>query len=295
MPDSLREQLQAFLGDAYTIERELGRGGMATVFLARDVKHHRHVALKVLDRQLAASLGTERFLAEIRVTANLQHPNVLPLFDSGETNGLLFYVMPFVAGESLRAKLDREGQLPVDEALRIASAMASALDYAHRHGVVHRDVKPENVLLSDGVPMVADFGIAKAVVNSRLDEASTNPGLTRAGLSLGTPSYMSPEQAMGEAVDGRSDIYALGCVLYEMLSGEVPFTGPSAQSVIAKHLTAAVPSIRGVRDAVPLNVDATTASRAPRSSPRRWSAGLDSSPLRTPRASCPLPCCRLPT
>ena len=255
MPDSLLEQ-QASLGAAYTIERELGRGGMATVFLARDAKHHRHVALKVLDRQLAASLGTERFLAEIRVTAHLQHPNVLPLFDSGETNGLLFYVMPFVDGESLRAKLDREGQLPVDEALRIASAIASALDYAHRHGVVHRDVKPENVLLSDGVPMVADFGIAKAIVNSRLDDASTNPGLTRAGLAVGTPSYMSPEQAMGEAVDGRSDIYALGCVLYEMLSGDVPFTGPSAQSVIAKHLAAAVPSIRVVRDSVPLNVDA---------------------------------------
>ena len=257
MPELLREQLQACLGAAYTIERELGRGGMATVFLARDVKHHRHVALKVLDPQLAASLGTERFLAEIRVTANLQHPNVLPLFDSGEKNGLLFYVMPFVAGESLRAKLDREGQLPVDEALRIAGAIASALDYAHRHGLVHRDVKPENVLLSDGVPVVADFGIAKAVVSSRVDGASTNPGLTHAGLALGTPSYMSPEQAMGETVDGRSDIYALGCVLYEMLSGDVPFTGPSAQSIIAKHLTEAVPSIRDVRDSVPLNVDAT--------------------------------------
>jgi serine/threonine-protein kinase len=257
MPDSLREQLQAFLGAGYTIERELGRGGLATVFLARDVKHHRHVALKVLDPELAASLGTERFLAEIRVTANLQHPNVLPLFDSGETNGLLFYVMPFVAGESLRAKLDREGQLPVDEAVRIASAIAFALDYAHRHGVVHRDVKPENVLLSDGVPMVADFGIAKAVSSSRLDGPSTNPGLTKAGHWIGTPSYMSPEQAMCEAVDGRSDIYALGCMLYEMLSGHVPFTGPSVQSVLTKHLVIPVPSVREARDSVPLNVDAT--------------------------------------
>ena len=256
MPDSLREQLQASLGAGYTIERELGRGGLATVFLARDVKHHRHVALKVLDPELAASLGTERFLAEIRVTANLQHPNVLPLFDSGETNGLLFYVMPFVAGESLRAKLDREGQLPVDEAVRIASAIAFALDYAHRHGVVHRDVKPENVLLSDGVPMVADFGIAKAV-SSRLDGPSTNPGLTKAGHWIGTPSYMSPEQAMCEAVDGRSDIYALGCMLYEMLSGHVPFTGPSVQSVLTKHLVIPVPSVREARDSVPLNVDAT--------------------------------------
>jgi serine/threonine-protein kinase len=257
MPDSLREQLQASLGAGYTIERELGRGGLATVFLARDVKHHRHVALKVLDPELAASLGTERFLAEIRVTANLQHPNVLPLFDSGETNGLLFYVMPFVAGESLRAKLDREGQLPVDEAVRIASAIAFALDYAHRHGVVHRDVKPENVLLSDGVPMVADFGIAKAVSSSRLDGPSTNPGLTKAGHWIGTPSYMSPEQAMCEAVDGRSDIYALGCMLYEMLSGHVPFTGPSVQSVLTKHLVIPVPSVREARDSVPLNVDAT--------------------------------------
>jgi eukaryotic-like serine/threonine-protein kinase len=257
MPDSLREQLQASLGAAYTIERELGRGGLATVFLARDVKHHRHVALKVLNPELAASLGTERFLAEISVTANLQHPNVLPLFDSGETNGLLFYVMPFVAGESLRAKLDREGQLPVDEAVRIASAIAFALDYAHRHGVVHRDVKPENVLLSDGVPMVADFGIAKAVSSSRLDGASTNPGLTKAGHWIGTPSYMSPEQAMSEAVDGRSDIYALGCMLYEMLSGHVPFIGPSAQSVLTQHLVTAIPSVRHARDSVPLSVDAT--------------------------------------
>ena len=257
MSDSLREQLQASLGAAYTIDRELGQGGMATVFLARDLKHHRPVALKVLDPELGASLGTERFLAEIRVTAHLQHPNVLPLFDSGETNGLLFYVMPFVAGESLRAKLDREGPLPIDEAVRIATAVASALDHAHRHGVVHRDVKPANVLLSDGVPMVADFGIAKAVSNSRRDDASATTGLTQSGLAIGTPSYMSPEQAMGEPVDGRSDVYALGCMLYEMLSGAVPFSGPSGQSIIAQHLTMPAPSIRAKRHAVPLNVDAT--------------------------------------
>ena len=254
IPD-LRDHLQASLGATYLVERELGRGGMATVYLARDVKHQRHIALKVLDPELAASLGTERFLAEIRVTANLQHPNVLPLFDSGEANGLLFYVMPYVAGESLRARLDREKQLPVDEALRIASAIASALDYAHRSGVVHRDIKPENILLSDGVPMLADFGIAKAVSNSRLDDPATSPGLTRAGFALGTPSYMSPEQAMGETVDSRSDVYALACVLYEMLSGDAPFSGSSDQSVIAKHITMAVPSVRDTCDLVPLNVD----------------------------------------
>ncbi len=240
-------QLTESLAGRYALDREIGRGGMATVYLARDLKHDRNVAVKVLDPELGAALGTERFLAEIRVTANLQHPNVLPLFDSGDANGLLFYVMPFVDGESLRAKLDREKQLSVDEAMRIISAIASALDYAHRHGIVHRDVKPENVLLSDGVPMVADFGIAKAVSTS----------LTQVGLALGTPAYMSPEQAMGEEVDGRTDVYALGCMLYEMLSGEVPFTGSSAQSVIGKHLTTPVPSIRAVRADVPASVDAT--------------------------------------
>jgi eukaryotic-like serine/threonine-protein kinase len=250
-------QLTAALAGRYTIERELGRGGMATVYLARDIRHERRVAVKVLDPELGASLGTDRFLAEIRVTANLQHPNVLPLFDSGDADGLLFYVMPYVEGESLRAKLDREKRLSVEEALRISTAVASALDYAHRQGVVHRDVKPENVLLSDGVPVVADFGIAKAVSSSRLDGATHQSGLTQVGLALGTPAYMSPEQAMGETVDGRTDVYALGCMLYEMLSGDVPFTGPSAQSVIAKHLTAAVPSIRDARDTVPSSVEAT--------------------------------------
>ena len=249
-------RLNAALAGRYEIQREIGRGGMATVYLANDVRHQRHVALKVLDPGLAASLGTERFLAEIRVTARLQHPNVLPLFDSGEADGLLFYVMPFVVGESLRVLLDREGPLPVADATRLAGAIASALDHAHRNGVVHRDIKPENVLLSDGVPMVADFGIAKAVSLSRLD-TQTGAGLTQVGTSLGTPSYMSPEQAMGEEVDGRTDVYALGCMLYEMLAGDVPFTGTSAQSVIAKHITMAVPSIRDLRDSVPLGVEAT--------------------------------------
>ena len=271
-------QLTDSLAGRYALERELGRGGMATVYLARDLKHDRNVAVKVLDPELGVALGTGRFLAEIRVTANLQHPNVLPLFDSGEANGLLYYVMPFVAGESLRAKLDREKQLSVDEAIRIVSAIASGLDYAHRHGIVHRDVKPENVLLSDGVPMVADFGIAKAVSTS----------LTQVGLALGTPAYMSPEQAMGEAVDGRTDVYALGCMLYEMLSGEVPFTGPSAQSVIAKHLTTPVPSIRATRDDIPASVDATIMQSMAKepverfTNPAAFAAALVSAPLVEP-------------
>jgi len=257
----LQQRLQSRLSDLYAIERELGRGAMARVFLARDVKHSRPVALKVLEPDLSAFLGKERFLAEIRLTANLQHPNILPLFDSGETDGLLFYVVTFVAGESLRSRLEGGRQLPINESLSLAGSVASALDYAHRQGVVHRDVKPENVLLSDGVPMIADFGIAKAVANSLVSPTATGAGITQAGLSLGTPSYMSPEQATGEPVDGRSDIYSLGCMLYEMLSGDVPFRAPVAQSVIAKHLTAPAPSVRAVRDSVPANVDAAV-SRA---------------------------------
>ena len=248
-------RLNHALTGRYRIEREIGRGGMATVYLAHDVKHERHVALKVLDAELGVAVGTKRFLAEIRVTANLQHPNVLPLFDSGEAGGSLFYVMPFVAGESLRARILREKQLPIDESIRIATAVAHALDYAHRHGVVHRDIKPENILLSEGVPMVADFGIAKALAATR-DSKPTSGAVTALGISLGTPAYMSPEQAMGDAeVDGRSDVYALGCLLYEMLAGELPFSGPTAHSIIAQHLTTPVPSVRTARDAVPPVID----------------------------------------
>src|SRR5687767_15363964 len=206
----------------YTIDREIGRGGMATVYLARDVRHNRAVALKVLNPELGAVLGVERFLAEIEVTANLQHPNLLPLFDSGEANGLLFYVMPFVEGESLRARLDREKQLPVDEAVRIAVAIAGALDYAHHQGVIHRDLKPENVLLQAGQPVIADFGIALAVSNAG------GTRVTQTGLSLGTPQYMSPEQATGDrGIDGRTDIYSLAAITYEMLAGEPPHSGTS--------------------------------------------------------------------
>jgi serine/threonine-protein kinase len=245
---ALKDQLQRSLRD-YAIEREIGRGGMATVFLARDAKHQRNVALKVLDPELGAVLGAERFLSEIRVTANLQHPNLLPLFDSGQTEGLLFYVMPFVEGESLRARLDREKQLPVEDAVRIATAVANALDYAHAHGVIHRDLKPENILLQHGQPVVADFGIALAVSNAG------GTRVTQTGLSLGTPQYMSPEQATGDRViDGRTDIYSLAAVTYEMLTGEPPHTGASAQAIIARLMTTAPQPVRLLRPSVPPNV-----------------------------------------
>jgi serine/threonine-protein kinase len=238
---TLLTQLAAALADRYAVEREIGAGGMATVYLARDLKHDRLVALKVLNPELGALLGVERFLAEIRVTASLQHPNLLPLFDSGEAAvpgygppgaGLLFYVMPYIEGESLRALLDREKQLPIEEAVRITSAIAGALDFAHRHGVIHRDLKPENILLLDGQPLLADFGIALAV-----SKAGGNR-ITQTGLSLGTPAYMSPEQATGDRnIDGRTDLYSLGAILYEMLVGEPPHIGATSQSVIAKVLT----------------------------------------------------------
>src|SRR5512134_3987924 len=209
--------LQTALSERYRVERLIGVGGMATVYLARDLRHDRNVALKLLKPELGAVLGVERFLSEIRVTANLQHPHLLPLFDSGEAEGLLYYVMPFVEGESLRARLDREKQLPVDEAVAIARQIASALDYAHARNVIHRDLKPENILFQAGQPVLADFGIALAVANAG------GTRITQTGLSLGTPQYMSPEQATGDrAVDARSDIYSLACVLYEMLTGEAP-------------------------------------------------------------------------
>jgi serine/threonine-protein kinase len=248
------DRLKAALADRYAIEREIGAGGMATVYLARDLRHNRKVALKVLRPELAAVVGAERFLAEIRTTANLQHPHILPLFDSGETDGLVFYVMPFVEGESLEERLKEERQLSVEESVRIAERVAGALQYAHEHGVIHRDVKPANILLVRGEPLVADFGIALAV-------SSAGGGrLTETGLSLGTPHYMSPEQASGErAADARSDVYALGCVLYEMLVGEPPHAGPTAQAVLAKILTEDARRVRQVRHTVPPHVDAVVA------------------------------------
>jgi Tol biopolymer transport system component len=244
-------QLNSVLSGRYDVEREIGAGGMATVYLARDIKHNRKVAVKVLRPDLGAVLGVERFLSEIQVTANLQHPNLLPLFDSGEADGLLFYVMPFVEGESLRARIEREKQLPVDEAIHIATSVASALDYAHRHGVIHRDLKPENILMHEEQPLVADFGIALAVSNAG------GGRITQTGLSLGTPKYMSPEQATGDRViDARSDIYSLGAVTYELLTGDPPHEGSTSQAIIARVLTERPRAIRSTRPNVPEHVEA---------------------------------------
>jgi Tol biopolymer transport system component len=245
-----RQILTAALNGRYDLLREIGEGGMATVYLARDVRHDREVALKVLKPELGAVLGVERFLSEIKTTAKLQHPHILPLLDSGNADGLLFYVMPYVQGESLRARLERERQLPIPEAVRIACEIASALDYAHRHGVIHRDIKPENILLHDGQALVADFGIALAV------QSAGGQRMTQTGLSLGTPQYMSPEQAMGEkTVDARSDIYALGAVTYEMLVGDAPFTGSSVQAIVARVLNERPTPLRTLRDTVPSGVE----------------------------------------
>ena len=243
------DALVAALADRYVLERELGEGGMAVVYLAEDVRHRRRVAVKVLRPELAAALGAERFLREIETTAQLRHPHILPLYDSGEAAGFLYYVMPLVEGESLRARLNREKQLPLDDALEIAREVADALSYAHARGVVHRDIKPENILLESGHAVVADFGIAKAV------DAAGGEALTQTGMAVGTPLYMSPEQAAGEqAVDGRSDLYSLGCVLYEMLGGQPPFTGPTVESVVHQHLVAEPPAITQLRPAVPAAV-----------------------------------------
>jgi eukaryotic-like serine/threonine-protein kinase len=264
------DRLNAVLTDRYLVERELGEGGMATVYLAEDVRHDRKVALKVLKPELAAVVGGERFLAEIETTARLQHPNILPLFDSGEADGFLFYVMPYVEGESLRDRLDREKQLPVEEAVRVATEVAEALHSAHQHGVIHRDIKPANIMLSQGRPLVADFGIALAV--------STAGGhrLTETGLSLGTPLYMSPEQATGDQVVGpASDVYSLGCVLYEILVGEPPYTGSTAQAILAKVITTDPKSVSAQRRAVPLHVDAVVARALEKLPADRFSSALD--------------------
>src|SRR5512140_2989926 len=244
------DRLGAALADRYRIERELGAGGMATVYLAHDLKHDRDVAIKVLHPDLGAALGGERFLSEIRTTARLQHPHILPLLDSGDADGLLYYVMPLVTGETLRARLERESQLPIADAVRIAREVASALDYAHRQGVVHRDIKPENILLHDGSALVADFGIALAA-------GSAEDRMTATGISLGTPYYMSPEQALGQSdVDLRCDIYALGATLYEMLTGRPPFTGATAQAVVARVITETPLPPERIRPDVPASVSA---------------------------------------
>jgi TolB-like protein/Tfp pilus assembly protein PilF len=245
------DRLKAALADRYTIKRELGSGGMATVYLAEDLKHHRQVAIKVLRPELAATLGPERFVREIEIAANLNHPHILPLHDSGEADGFLFYVMPYVEGETLRERMNREGQLPLDDALQITREVAAALSYAHTNDVIHRDIKPENVLLSAGEAVVADFGIARAIT------AAGGEHLTETGISIGTPTYMSPEQGAGSGeLNARSDIYSLGCVLYEMLSGDAPYTASTPQAVIAKKLSEPTPRISVVRESVPTGIEA---------------------------------------
>ena len=243
------DQLQSAIADRYKVERELGHGGMATVFLATDIRHDRQVAIKVLHPDLAATIGAERFEREIKLAAKLQHPHILGLIDSGEANGLFYYVMPFIEGESVRDKLDRERQLSVDEALQITLEVADALGYAHALNIIHRDIKPENVMMSNGHALVADFGIARA----RTEAGQSK--LTQTGMAVGTPVYMSPEQATGEAVGPSADIYSLGCMLYEMLAGEPPFQGPNAMAIMARHAMEAVPSIRIIRPAVPEEVE----------------------------------------
>jgi len=229
------------ISGTYRIDRELGRGGMATVYLAHDVRHNRRVALKVLHPELSTSIGPDRFLREIELAARLNHPHIVPLFDSGESGGHLYFVMPVVEGETLRDRLLRDGQIPLDESLQLVRGIAAALDYAHRQNIVHRDIKPENVMLQDGEAIVMDFGIGKAV------SVAANDTLTQTGTVVGTPAYVSPEQAAGEnRIDGRSDQYSLGCVLFEMLSGRKPFTGPTAQSVISKRFTDPVTSLSAV-------------------------------------------------
>jgi len=265
----LRAQLQTALADRYRVERELGRGGMATVFLAQDLRHDRPVAVKVLHPELAATLGPERFQREIRFAARLQHPHILTVLDSGGIDRHLWFTMPYVDGETLRSRLRREGQLSIPEAVRIARETASALDYAHRQGVVHRDIKPENILLTrDGDTLVADFGIARALGGASAGPAdSSQSPLTETGMSLGTPAYMSPEQASGDReIDARTDVYSLGCVLYEMLAGEPPFTGPTGQAILLRKFTETPRPLRTVRDTVSEAVEravGTSLARAP--------------------------------
>jgi TolB-like protein/tetratricopeptide (TPR) repeat protein len=291
----LRAALQAALGDRYRLERELGRGGMATVYLAQDLRHDRPVALKVLHPELATSLGPERFQREVRLAARLQHPHILSIHDSGEVPGdastppLLWFAMPFIEGESLRDRLTRERQLPLDDALRIGREASDALEYAHRHGIIHRDIKPENILLTGSHALVADFGIARAVADGQADGR-----LTETGTTLGTPAYMSPEQAAGErAIDQRSDIYSLGCVVYETIAGEPPFTGPTAQAIMARRFTETPRPLRQLRETVPPAIEAAVAKALAKSPADRFGSAaefaraLADAPTRTGETTAP--------
>src|SRR5215207_1488805 len=252
-------ELQEGLRDRYRIEREIASGGMATVYLARDLRHDRDVALKVMHREVAMALGAERFLREIKLTARLSHPNILSVHDSGEDGDSLWYVMPYVEGESLRHRLDQNGPLPIDESVRLACEAAEAIGYAHSQGIVHRDIKPENILLSQGHAMIADFGIARAIDVSRDDH------MTATGTALGTTAYMSPEQALGEHVDARADVWALGCVMYEMLAGKPPF-GSGGREVLTRSIAGKPDSLKEARPDVPERIEklvATALSRNP--------------------------------
>ena len=249
LSESNQARLTGALADWYRIEGEIGSGGMATVYLAVDLKHRRQVALKVLHPELSASVGHERFLREIEIVAGLTHPHILTLIDSGEADGLLFFVMPYVEGETLHARLKREGPLPVEDALRIAREVADALAYAHENGVIHRDIKPSNILLEAGHAVISDFGVARAVGVAGVSDA------TATGMAVGTPKYMSPEQATGGEVDPRADIYALGCVLWEMLAGDAPFDGPTPQAILVNKLSDTTPSLRARRRSVPPEVE----------------------------------------
>src|SRR5438034_241287 len=277
--ERVREALSAALGDRYRIERVLGRGGMATVYVAEDLRHSRQVAIKVLRPDVAAAIGAERFLREIAIAARLTHPHVLPLIDSGQADGSLYYVMPYVRGETLRERLVREQRFALKDALRIARELGAGLDYAHREGFVHRDVKPENVLLADGHAVLADFGIARAIFQAGGEH------VTEVGLAIGTPEYMSPEQAAGDReLDGRCDEYALACVVYEMVAGEPPFSGDSARAIVAKHLSE--PPAAHRLSHVRLRLERTAAGhpRDRRAARRLRRAGRDGAAVRRPAA-----------
>ena len=262
------DRLKEALAGRYTLERELGQGGMAVVYLAVDSKHSRRVALKVLLPELAATVGPKRFLREIEIAAGLNHPHVLPLHDSGEVDGFLYYVMPYVEGESLRDRLDRDERLPLDEALRIARDVAEGLDYAHSRGVVHRDIKPANILLSEGHALIADFGVARALSDAKEDR------MTSTGLTVGSISYMSPEQAAGERhIDGRSDLYSLGCVVYEMLCGEPPFAGESSRAVLISHVNKTPDSLASKGVKVPKAVEDALRGLMEKDPGNRWPGG----------------------
>jgi len=269
------EEIKAALKGRYDIERELGRGGMATVYLANDPRHQRQVAVKVLLPDLATALGPDRFLREIRIAANLNHPHILALFDSGEAEGFLYYVMPYIEGKTLRDRIDKEGELPIREAIRIIREVADALAFAHSHGVVHRDIKPDNVMLTGGHAIVADFGVAKAV-----SEATGRDKLTTAGVALGTPAYMAPEQATADPhVDHRADIYALGAMAYELLTGRTPFLGHTPQAVLAAHVTEEAAPVRKYRDQVSIEIEAVVMKCLAKKPADRWQTADEMLPL----------------